>query len=189
MNAQVVCFVNDELGFDVNVVDQNGDPWYTARSVCDSLGIKNVSDATRGLDSEDLTSIQSMSGGQKRETLIVSESGMYQMVMQSRKPKAKPFIKWLSKEVIPSIRRTGSYSVDHNMGDVSEVVELAKGIIAQNKRIEHLKKRDNLFGNRTPFGEISEDTGCPKQFPVRGYLRSDRRVRSVIVTEYQLDLF
>ncbi len=124
-------FVNEELGFEVDIQDRDGNPWYTARSICDSLEIGNVTDATKGLDLEDRSSIQSNTLGGVQEVLIVSESGMYEMVTQSRKPKAKPFVKWLCKEVLPSIRKTGTYSTKENNAIPDSVVESLRNIVRE----------------------------------------------------------
>ena len=76
-----------------------------------------------------------------------------------------------------------------NANPESAAIELARAVLEQSKQLDYLKQRDELFGNKTPIGQLSEITGCPKHIPVRGYLRSDRRVNKITVTEYQLDLF
>lgn len=86
-----------------------GEPWFIASDVCEILEIKNPWDATSKIDEEDkLTSVVSRSG-QGREMTFVNESGVYELVFLSRKPEAKAFRKWVTKEVLPQIRKTGMY--------------------------------------------------------------------------------
>ena len=92
----------------VEIINQN--PWFVAADVCNALKIGNTTDVVNRLDDDEkLTSIVTRSG-QKREVNLVNESGLYNLIFQSRKPEAKKFRKWVTNEVLPSIRRTGSYT-------------------------------------------------------------------------------
>jgi len=83
--------------------------WFVAKDVCDALDIANVSDAVSRLDDDEkLVSLLTISG-QNREVLCVDESGLYALILRSNKPQAKPFRKWVTREVLPTIRKTGSY--------------------------------------------------------------------------------
>jgi len=92
-------------------LDSSGEVWFVAKDVMEILGIKSQAHALRKLDADQggEVELQSPSGFQKYAT--VSESGLYDLVMQSNKPSARPFQRWVTKEVLPSIRKTGSYSV------------------------------------------------------------------------------
>lgn len=91
--------------------EKDGDVWFIARDVCDELGLDNMSRAISTLDEDDVgVSIIETAGG-SQEMTIVSESGLYSLVFKSRKPEARAFQKWVTKEVLPSIRKTGSYSI------------------------------------------------------------------------------
>lgn len=96
---------------EVRTVIKDGEPWFVAKDICDILGIQNTSDAVRNLDDDELVSEKAISGGQVREMLCVSESGLYALVMRSNKPQAKAFRKWVTSEVLPAIRKTGQYTV------------------------------------------------------------------------------
>ncbi|MGF1674789.1 MAG: Bro-N domain-containing protein [Rivularia sp. (in: cyanobacteria)] len=95
----------------VRVVDVNGEPWFVAKDVCDVLEIKNVSDALSRLREKDrgVVSTDTPSGVQQMN--IISEFGLYELVLGSRKQEAKQFKYWICDEVLPSIRKTGSYSI------------------------------------------------------------------------------
>ena len=95
----------------VRTVTIDGAPWFVARDVCGVLELVNTTKALRGLDDDEkgLTIIQSLGGNQ--ETNIVSESGLYSLILRSRKPEAKLFKRWITHEVIPTLRKTGYYQM------------------------------------------------------------------------------
>ncbi|MNY83858.1 hypothetical protein D3C78_00010 [compost metagenome] len=95
----------------VRVFTQNNQPWFVANDVCEALGYSNTSKAIGDHLDEDerstITNSESRNGGGK--LVIISESGLYALVLRSRKPEARKFAKWVTSEVLPSIRKTGSY--------------------------------------------------------------------------------
>ena len=97
-------FSNPAFG-EIRVTDQNGEPWFVAAVVCRALDIGNPTQAIARLDSDESTLISN----EGREMNIISEPGLYALVLGSRKPEAKAFKRWVTHEVIPSIRRTGGY--------------------------------------------------------------------------------
>jgi prophage antirepressor-like protein len=95
----------------VRVVMRNGEPWFVATDVAEALGYRNAPDAARNLSEHQKASTQivrSTSGGNPNVT-IINESGLYRLVLRSRKPEAEKFSDWVTGEVLPSIRKTGSY--------------------------------------------------------------------------------
>ena len=95
------------------VIDKNGNPWWVAKDVCEALGLDNVRRALDRLDGDEFTTSKVIDSiGREQETYVVNESGLYSLIMTSRKPEAKAFKKWVTSEVLPTIRKTGSYG--HN---------------------------------------------------------------------------
>ena len=90
---------------------RDGDPWFVAADVCEALGIINVSQATDRLDGDEVRICLVDTKRGPRRTLIVSESGLYVMTLRSDKPQATEFQRWVTRDVLPSIRRTGTYSM------------------------------------------------------------------------------
>lgn len=90
-------------------VDDAGITWFLAKDVCDVLTIANVSDAVDRLDADEKGIANSDTRGGTQQMSIISESGLYSLAMRSSKPEAKAFKKWVTSEVLPSIRKTGSY--------------------------------------------------------------------------------
>lgn len=94
---------------DIRTVEIDGEIWFVAAEVCKVLEISNVSDSISRLDAEEkLVSVLPIAG-QNRSVLLVNESGLYALIFKSRKPSAQHFRKWITKEVIPSIRKKGYY--------------------------------------------------------------------------------
>lgn len=101
-------FNNPDFG-DVRVVMKNGLPWFVAADVCRVLELTNPTVALERLDEDEKAKFNlGLPGG---DTNVVNESGLYALTLTSRKPNAKKFRKWLTGEVVPSIFRTGSYSI------------------------------------------------------------------------------
>ena len=98
----------------VRVILQDGEPWWVAKDVADVLGIVNSRDAVSALDDDEKNTVGISDGKRGNPNMtIISESGLYTLIMRSNKPEAKRFRKWVTSEVLPSIRKTGSYSVNN----------------------------------------------------------------------------
>ncbi|MEP3676142.1 BRO family protein [Sulfitobacter sp.] len=93
----------------VRVVNLNGEPWFVAKDVCDILGLTNSRKAVAALDDDEKDVTTGYTLGGKQALNIISESGLYALIFQSRKPEAKAFRKWVTSTVLPAIRQTGSY--------------------------------------------------------------------------------
>lgn len=99
----------DFMGHQLRVIMRDEDPWFVLGDACSPLGISNVGNAKNRLDQADIRTADIRSGGQSRRVTIVNESGLYDLVLDSRKPEAKKFRRWITSEVIPSINREGAY--------------------------------------------------------------------------------
>lgn len=98
-------------GTEVRVNKRSGEPWWVLSDVCSVLGIANVGNANSRLDADEKDDIRIMDAiGRAQETCVINEAGLWSLVLTSRKPAAKRFKKWITGEVIPSIRKTGSYT-------------------------------------------------------------------------------
>lgn len=136
-------------GQQLRVIMLDGQPWFVAKDVCDSLGIGNVSLAVNGrerkredgtsywsggLDDDEKGVVTVNTLGGEQELLGVSESGLYNLVFQSTKPEAREFKRWIAHEVIPAIRKTGSYSM-------TQPATLEDLIIMQAQSVKDLKAK------------------------------------------------
>lgn len=102
---------------EIRTIEKDGEPWFVAKDVATVLGYKNTKDAvTRHVDSEDTV----LNGvvipdpiGRDQVYRIINESGLYSLILSSKLPGAKEFKRWVTSEVLPAIRKTGSYAIQH----------------------------------------------------------------------------
>ena len=106
----------------VEMID--GEPWFVASDVCESLGLDDTSKACSRLDDDEKLTRTMFVSGQNREVLIINESGLYSLILTSRKPEAKKFKKWVTADVLPAIRKTGRYESAQEQVITQEVARL-----------------------------------------------------------------
>ena len=108
--VEVFNFSQERTPIRVQVI--NNEPWFVAKDVCEVLGIANHKDAVSRLDDDERDGVGIADPiGRIQQTTIINESGLYALIFQSRKPEAKAFRKWVTSEVLPSIRRKGYFGV------------------------------------------------------------------------------
>nr|UVX95709.1 MAG: antirepressor protein KilAC domain [Bacteriophage sp.] len=134
MNAEIQTFSFNNTPLRT-LTDENGDPWFVAKDVCDILEISNNRDAISQLDSDEKNTVVISDGipGNPNKT-IISEPGLYKLIMRSRKPEAKTFQRWVTHEVLPQIRRTGGYIPTTGADD--DMTILAKAVLVAQKTID-----------------------------------------------------
>lgn len=110
------------------VVDSSGEPWFSANEICEVLGFANPHDAVaRHVDSDDLGKREVIDAvGRKQLANHVNESGLYALIFGSTKAEAKRFKKWVTSEVLPSIRKTGTYTAKSAITPLKGTAEAAK---------------------------------------------------------------
>lgn len=172
---EVRVFTFNESDQNIRVEVINNEPWFVAKDVCDALGIENNRNATARLDEDERgTSIVRTPSGEQTMT-TVNESGLYNLIFQSRKPEAKKFRKWVTSEVLPSIRKTGRYEV----GASSPVVRHPRRSRSELVNAELLNLLW-LIGESLQQGEIREvalELGVSRQTVskvLNGYARNPR---------------
>ncbi|WP_052410273.1 BRO family protein [Paenibacillus durus] len=104
---------------EVRTVIIGGDPWFVAKDISDVLGFSETSAMTRYLDEDEKTNLSIKQGGSNLTTniTVISEPGLYSAILRSRKPEARAFKRWVTHEVIQSIRKTGMYAADELLDD------------------------------------------------------------------------
>jgi anti-repressor protein len=125
---------------EVRTISIDGELWFVLSDICGVLDIANAGNVAGRLDEADVRQTDIRSGGQRRAVTIVSEAGMYEVVIRSDKPEARQFRWWVTHEVIPTIRRTGAYTVETPEQLMARAVLNAQEIIARkNERIAVLE--------------------------------------------------
>ena len=105
-------FTYNEKDVKLRIQSIDGNPWFAVKDLCEILEHSNHKVAIQGLDEDEVRKVYlTDSLGREQETLVTSESGMYTLIIRSNKPEAKKFRKWVTSEVLPSIRKTGRYDV------------------------------------------------------------------------------
>ena len=140
-------FDNPEFGQLRIIKDEHGEPWFVAKDVCESLGLSNVGQAIASLDDDEKGSITIDDGtpGNPNKA-IITEAGLYSLILRSRKPEAKAFKRWVTHEVLPAIRKDGGYMVakaDETPEEtMARAVLIAQATIErQSKQIEEMKPK------------------------------------------------
>lgn len=126
-------FKNDQFG-EVRTMLVNGEPWFIAKDVCNVLEIENSRKAVARLDDDEKNSVTLSDGKRGNPNMIaVNESGLYSLIMSSRKPEAKKFKKWVTSEVLPDIRKHGVYITDALMADQQKLQIVMTNYIAEKE--------------------------------------------------------
>lgn len=146
-------FNNEEFG-EVRTAVVNDEPMFCLIDICKALEIKNATDVAKRLDEDELTRLNL--GSRAGETNFITESGLYAVILRSDKPNAKKFRKWVTSEVLPTIRKTGSYNKP--MSTAEKIKLLAQGNEELNERVEKVEdKLDSLENDMPLYGcEIEE---------------------------------
>lgn len=125
-------------GRSISVVEISGEPWFIAKEIADILGYSDSEAMTRKLDEDEKQNLQIVGYGNRGIT-VINEAGLYSCILTSQKSEAKPFKRWVTHEVLPSIRKTGGYAASQSV----QTIEATK-----------------LF---KPMFQIARMIGCDKQ--------------------------
>lgn len=134
-NIQI--FNNPEFG-DIRTVVIDNEPWFVGKDVADILGYQNGSrDINRHVDEEDKRLTKMVSQGQNRDITVINESGLYSLIFGSKLESAKKFKKWVTSEVLPSIRKTGTYVMPQTTD--GKIALLAQGHTELKAEVDEIK--------------------------------------------------
>ena len=123
MENNLEIFTNPEFG-NIRIIEKNGEPWFIGKDVAEALGYEASRNAiTKHVDDEDKLTHQISASGQNRNMTIINESGLYSLIMSSKLPQAKAFKRWVTSEVLPAIRKTGSYKTPTSQQERLEVMK------------------------------------------------------------------
>ena len=118
MNTTAIQTFTSPLGFSIRTVERAGEPWFVAADVCRALEIANPSQAINGnsrdgggLDDDERGVCSTYTPSGDQNMLVVSESGLYSLIFKSRKAEARTFKRWVTRDVLPAIRKTGRYQL------------------------------------------------------------------------------
>lgn len=131
-------FNNPQFG-EIRVVEHNQQPMFCLADVCKVLGLTSPHKVAERIDEEDRNQIPTLTSGGKQQITFVTESGLYDVIIRSDAPSAKPFRKWVTSEVLPTIRKTGGY-IAAKEDDTPEMI-MARAVLVANQTIENQKQQ------------------------------------------------
>lgn len=190
-NQLMQVFSNDRFG-SVRVVGRDGEPWFVAVDVCRALEISNVSDALKRLDDDEKMTLGSTEGhsgkrGGAQSTNIVNEPGLYALVLGSRKPEARQFKRWITHEVIPSIRKHGAYmtpeTLERTLTDPDFIIELATRLKVEQEARAALEAEKQVNAPKVLFADSVETSN---QSILVGQLAKQLRQNGVDIGQQRL---
>jgi prophage antirepressor-like protein len=148
MENKIQVFTNEKFG-KVRTLMINNEPWFVGKDVAVALGYKDTSDALKKhVDTEDKLTRRFADSGQSREMYIINESGVYSLVLSSKLPTAKKFKRWVTSEVLPSIRKTGGYVMPKTFSEA---------LMAYAKEVEARERLELENTEMRPKAEFYDD--------------------------------
>ena len=158
MKNKMQVFQNEKFG-ELRTVRINGEPWFVAADVCKALEIGNPTDALRRLDEDErtLVSIEGASNG--LPVNAVNEPGLYVLILGSRKPEAKAFKRWITHEVLPSIRKHGAYMTDSLLEQAANNADVAAQVA---KALYEERSLNKKLAGQLALTEAQLTTALPK---------------------------
>lgn len=149
---EIQIFRNDEFG-QIRTVTIDGEPWLVGKDVAQALGYgegKSLANAVANhVDAEDKGVTELMTPGGKQKMVIINESGLYSLVLSSKLPGAKKFRRWVTSEVLPSIRQHGAYmtpeTIERVLSDPDTIIHLARSLKEERQRRAALEEQNNVL--------------------------------------------
>lgn len=176
MSNELRVFENPEFGKVRTVEETNGEIWFVANDVCAILEIANTSDAINNLESDEKATVGNTDCFNKikelrHDTRLINESGLYALVFKSRKPNARKFRKWVTSELIPTIRKTGGYGKQFAMPkNFPEALERYAAELRRNEQLEAENENYRFrLGESEEFHKVSEDPWIRATFSSRAF--------------------
>ena len=129
----------------VRTIQKDGEPWWVLKDVCEVLEISKYRDTAERLDPDERESVRVDTPGGKQEMICVNESGLYNVILRSDKPQAKPFRRWVTGEVLPSIRKHGGYltpeKVEEALLNPDTLIRLATDLKSEREKRMQLEEQ------------------------------------------------
>lgn len=141
-------FSNSEFG-EIRTITKDNEPMFCLADVCRILEIKNVSDCKSRLRQKGVVTTDTLTNGGKQKMVFIDESNLYKTIFQSRKDSAERFTDWVTSEVLPSIRKTGSYNKP--MTTAEKIHLLAQGNEELNERVDKVEDKITSIEEETPL--------------------------------------
>ena len=182
-------FQNDTFGSVRAFLDENGNPWFVAADVCAALALGNVSQTLTYLDDDEKGIITNDTPGGPQKMLTINEPGLYSLILRSRKPAARDFKRWITHDVIPTIRKTGQYHLPQPekpeaaeaSANPSEIINLLSYVVTLRQLA-----RQNIFTQYQKARFLAEAACLLSGLPMSRFLPSDAAPEMNVEVEVEL---
>ena len=147
-------FNSEEFG-EIRTVTIDGEPWFVGKDVADILEYTNTAKAIRDhVDDEDKLTERIVLSGQNREVIFINESGLYSLILSSKMPNAKKFKHWVTSEVLPAIRKTGSYQMQNLSTEMKAILMHDEKLVKIDQRVSNLENTMTIdYGQQKVLGD------------------------------------
>lgn len=157
---QLQIFENKEFG-KIRTVEINNEPYFVGKDVADILGYSNTRDAlSKHIDDEDKLTSQIATAGQNRNVIVINESGLYSLILSSKLPTAKKFKRWVTSEVLPSIRKHGMYATDELIANPDIAIAAFQALKEEREQRQLLQfecnKQKQIIGELKPKADYTD---------------------------------
>lgn len=154
MTSNIQPFTHDKFGTIRTVTDESGTIWFVATDICAALDLSNTTVTMRRLDADEKSKFNL---GLQGDAWRVNEAGLYRLVLTSRKPKAKSFKRWVTHEVLPSIRKHGGYLTDQKIEDILDnpdtIIQLATKLKSERAKRAALEEQAAIDTPKARFAD------------------------------------
>lgn len=177
-------FNSPEFG-EIRTIEQDGEPWFVAKDVCEALEVLNTTDAIKRLDDDEKARLNlGLPGG---DTNVINEYGLYSLVLGSRKPEAKEFKRWITHDVIPAIRKHGGYltanTIEEVLSNPDTLIRLATDLKREH---EERAKAEALIQSQKPKVLFADAVSTSKQSCLIGELAKVLKQNGVEIGQNRL---
>lgn len=154
----VKIFNNADFG-SIRTITINNEPWFVGKDIATALGYERTDNAIRShVDEEDKLTHQISASGQNRNMYIINESGLYSLILSSKLEKAKLFKRWVTNEILPSIRKNGMYATDELLNNPDLLIQVATQLKDEREQRRLLEEQHNLNKPKILFAESVESS-------------------------------
>lgn len=207
-NTQIQVFENSHLNAKLQAVEFNGEPAFVAKDICEYFGDSHYRRSLARLDADEKGVTPLATPGGTQNVSVVTEAGLYNLLFhmqpqnkkhlpkgefEKRIAKLKAFKRWVTHEVLPSIRRTNGYVTPETLDKIARnpeaIYELAAALLEEREQRHQAEEKLQYLKPKTPFGSTSRFNGKPRIALVNPYWRTMKTTVITETTEYQLSLF
>ncbi len=185
--SKIQIFENEQFG-SIRTIEIDGQPWFVGIDICSALGYVKARNAiAKHVDDDDALKQGVIDNvGRCQDTTFINESGLYSLILSSKLPSAKAFKRWVTSEVLPTIRRHGFYATDETLDNMMNDTEMAEKLFRELKaekiRTRELEKKNQLLSEKANYYDnvLASETLIPITFIAKDYGMSAVKLNAML---------